>query len=41
MAIMGFGGGAMVAAPVSKALLSTFFTAPDYLGGVGAVEVVV
>jgi MFS family permease len=32
MAIMGFGGGAMLAAPAKKALLSKFFVAPEYLG---------
>ena len=34
MAIMGLGGGAMVAAPMKRALLAHYFTAPDYLGPV-------
>lgn len=33
LAIMGFGGGAMIGAPVKEALLSAFFKAPTYLGG--------
>ena len=32
LAIMGFGGGAMIGAPVKEALLKTFFKAPDYAG---------
>ena len=32
LAIMGFGGGAMIGAPVNEALLKTFFKAPDYVG---------
>ena len=32
MAIMGFGGGAMLAAPVKKKLLEYYFEAPTYLG---------
>ena len=32
LAIMGFGGGAMIGAPVKEALLSAFFKAPTYLG---------
>ena len=32
LAIMGFGGGAMIGAPVKEALLSAFFKAPNYLG---------
>ena len=31
---MGFGGGAMLAVPTKKALLSYFSSAPDYLGSV-------
>ena len=38
MAIMGFGGGAMIAAPVKDRLLRHFFTAPDYLGAAEDVE---
>lgn len=40
MAIMGFGGGAMIAAPVKEALLRLFYKAPEYLGKVDAVELV-
>ncbi|XOV72946.1 MAG: OFA family MFS transporter [Verrucomicrobiota bacterium] len=32
LAIMGFGGGAMIGAPVKEALLKAFFKAPDYVG---------
>ncbi|MCX4242051.1 OFA family MFS transporter [Paraliomyxa miuraensis] len=32
MAIMGFGGGAMIAAPVQEWLLSLYYRAPEYLG---------
>ena len=38
MAIMGFGGGAMIAAPVKKKLLSSYFVAPDYLGPVSSLD---
>ncbi|MCB2105813.1 MAG: OFA family MFS transporter, partial [Rhodobacteraceae bacterium] len=41
MAIMGFGGGAMIAAPVKGWLLSAFQKAPDYLGAEGTVNTVV
>jgi len=40
MAIMGFGGGAMIAAPLEEWLLRVFYRAPEYLGGAGAVELV-
>ena len=40
MAIMGFGGGAMIAAPMKQALLRAFYRAPDYLGPVEQVELV-
>jgi len=40
MAIMGFGGGAMIAAPIKKWLLKTFSEAPEYLGAVDAVNLV-
>ncbi|MYF11583.1 MAG: OFA family MFS transporter [Gammaproteobacteria bacterium] len=40
LAIMGFGGGAIVAAPLKKALLETFHEAPQYLGAVGAVDLI-
>lgn len=32
MAIMGFGGGAMIGAPLMESLLAFYATAPDYLG---------
>jgi hypothetical protein len=41
MAIMGFGGGAMIAAPVKGWLLELFSTAPTYLGAQDAVQTVV
>lgn len=37
MAIMGFGGGAMIGAPVKEALLAAFFRAPEYLGSASSV----
>ena len=40
MAIMGFGGGAMIAAPMIEYLLTLFYRAPDYLGAVGQVDLV-
>lgn len=40
MAIMGFGGGAMIAAPLKEFLIKTFYKAPEYLGSVDAVELV-
>lgn len=40
MAIMGFGGGAMIAAPVKGWLLSVFATAPEYLGATDAIATV-
>nr|WP_287258678.1 OFA family MFS transporter [Thioclava sp.] len=41
MAIMGFGGGAMIAAPVKGWLLGVFQKAPDFLGAQDAVATVV
>ncbi|WP_435661711.1 OFA family MFS transporter [Leisingera caerulea] len=41
MAIMGFGGGAMIAAPVKGWLLDFYETAPTYLGARDAVQTVV
>ncbi len=32
MAIMGFGGGAMIGAPLKRFLIETFYQAPEYLG---------
>ncbi|MFW8595296.1 OFA family MFS transporter [Cribrihabitans neustonicus] len=40
MAIMGFGGGAMIGAPLNQWLLSTFQKAPDYLGAESAVTLI-
>jgi hypothetical protein len=40
MAIMGFGGGAIVAAPLKEALLKYFAVAPTYLGPASAVDVI-
>ena len=37
LAIMGFGGGAMIGAPLKNALIQTFYQAPDYLGTVDEV----
>jgi MFS family permease len=41
MAIMGFGGGAMIAAPLKGWLLKTFATAPEFLGAEGAVATMI
>lgn len=41
MAIMGFGGGAMIAAPLKGWLLKTFSTAPESLGADGSIATVV
>ncbi len=38
MAIMGFGGGAMVATPLNEALLARFSRLPEYLGAEGIVK---
>ena len=40
MAIMGFGGGAMIATPIKEALIRFFYQAPEYLGAVQAVNLV-
>ena len=40
LAIMGFGGGAIIAAPLKKFLLETFHEAPQYLGAAGTVDLV-
>ena len=40
MAIMGFGGGAMIATPLQSWLLSLYFKAPTYLGATDAVTLV-
>ncbi len=36
MAIMGFGGGAMIGAPLKEFLIKTFYKAPEYLGSVAS-----
>ena len=38
MAIMGFGGGAMLATPLKEYLLQTFYRAPEYVGKIADVE---
>jgi MFS family permease len=40
MAIMGFGGGAMIGTPLKEFLIRTCYQAPDYLGAVGDVDLV-
>ncbi|SNZ19138.1 OFA family MFS transporter [Cohaesibacter gelatinilyticus] len=40
MAIMGFGGGAMIGAPLIAFLLKTFSTAPTYLGTEGSLSII-
>jgi MFS family permease len=40
MAIMGFGGGAMIAAPIKEYLLGLFYKAPQFLGAQDAVQMV-
>ena len=40
MAIMGFGGGAMIAAPAKEWLIKMFYHEPTYLGAVDAVNLV-
>ncbi|MEJ6393868.1 OFA family MFS transporter [Gymnodinialimonas sp. 2305UL16-5] len=40
MAIMGFGGGAMIGAPLKQWLLDLYQTAPDYLGATNTVSLV-
>ncbi|MEO0974762.1 MAG: MFS transporter, partial [Pseudomonadota bacterium] len=40
MAIMGFGGGAMIGAPLKEFLISTFYRAPDYLGTLDQVSLI-
>jgi MFS family permease len=40
MAIMGFGGGALIGAPLKRLLIRTFYSAPDYLGTVDQVNLV-
>lgn len=40
IAIMGFGGGAMIGAPLKTYLLSLYYQAPDYLGKVSDVNLI-
>ena len=40
MAIMGFGGGAMIGAPLKEFLIRLYYQAPDYLGSSEAVNLV-
>ena len=40
MAIMGFGGGAMIGAPLKEYFLRLFYRAPEYLGAVSDVELI-
>ncbi len=40
MAIMGFGGGAMIATPIKEALIRYFYQAPEYLGPAQALNVI-
>ena len=40
MAIMGFGGGAIIGAPLKRYLIRLFYEAPDYLGAVDQVNLV-
>ena len=37
LAIMGFGGGAILGAPLAEVMLRFYFVAPDYLGAIGDV----
>jgi MFS family permease len=40
MAIMGFGGGAMIGAPLKNWLINTFYNAPEYLGPLATVDLI-
>ena len=40
MAIMGFGGGAMIGAPLKNWLINTFYSAPEYLGPLASVDLI-
>jgi len=40
MAIMGFGGGAIIGAPLKRYLIRTFYDAPEYLGSLNQVDLV-
>ena len=38
MAIMGFGGGAMIGAPLKEFFIRFYYKAPEYLGAVADLE---
>src|SRR5262249_10951617 len=38
LAIMGFGGGAMIAAPLNESLIRFFYRAPEFLGSEGSLH---
>lgn len=40
MAIMGFGGGAMIGAPLKEFFINLYYRAPEYLGKAGDVELI-
>lgn len=40
MAIMGFGGGAIIGAPLKEFLIKTYYQAPEYLGSLAEVSVI-
>lgn len=40
LAIMGFGGGAMIAAPLNECLIRRFYQAPEYVGAEGSLKLV-
>ncbi|MDX1561577.1 MAG: OFA family MFS transporter [Gammaproteobacteria bacterium] len=40
MAIMGFGGGALIGTPLKESLIRFFYRAPDYVGPVDGVELI-
>lgn len=40
LAIMGFGGGAMIAAPLNEALIRMFYRSPEFLGSEGSLPLV-
>lgn len=40
LAIMGFGGGAMIAAPLNEGLIRRFYQAPEYVGAEGSLKLV-
>lgn len=40
MAIMGFGGGAMIGAPLKEYFIKLYYQAPEYLGRIGEVDLI-